>query len=150
MVATTGLKRSTKPHIRGTPRRSAQATSARLVSRSGVTGFSTRIGLPSSSSARAALAWKAVGVAITAASQPVAASRSSAKAQPEPLGERSHPLGVGVDDDREVGAFGLRDDARVVGPHRPGSDQRNPGTSTHGRSLSRADLPDRKFAGPFR
>ncbi len=68
----------------------------------------------------------------------------------QPLRERSHPLGVGVDDDREVGAFRLRDDARVVGPHRPGSDQRNAGTSTHWRSLSRADLPDRKFAGPFR
>ena len=68
----------------------------------------------------------------------------------EPLGERSNPLGIGVDDDREVGAFGLRDDTRVVGPHRTGSDQRDAGTSTHGRSLSRADLPDRKFAGPFR
>src|SRR5579863_4226142 len=82
MVATTGLNRSTNPHISGTRRRSAQATSARVVSRSGVTGFSTRIGLPSSSSARAALSWNAVGVAITAASQSVAASRSSAKAQP--------------------------------------------------------------------
>src|SRR5580704_15945842 len=82
MVATTGLNRSTKPHIRGTPRRSAQATSALLVSRSGVTGFSTRIGLPSSSNTRAACAWNAVGVAMTAASHPVAASRSSAKVQP--------------------------------------------------------------------
>src|ERR1039457_4972269 len=82
IVATTGLNRSTKPHISGTPRRSAQATRALLVSRSGVTGFSTRIGLPSSSKARAAPWWNAVGVAITAASQPAAASRSSAKAHP--------------------------------------------------------------------
>src|SRR6202035_757038 len=82
MVATTGLNRSTKPHIRGTPRRSAQATSARLVSRSGVSVFSTSIGLPSSSNTLAAFAWNAVGVAITAASQPEAASRSSENAHP--------------------------------------------------------------------
>ena len=68
----------------------------------------------------------------------------------EPVRKRAHPLGVGVDDHREVGAVRLRDDARVVGPHRPGSDQRNPGTSTHGRSLSPADPPDRKLAGPCR
>ena len=72
------------------------------------------------------------------------------KGAAKPFRKRSDPLGIGVDDHRQVGAVGLGDDARVIGAHRPGSDQRDPGTSTHGRSLSRAGLPNRKLAGPFR
>ena len=72
------------------------------------------------------------------------------KVAAKPFGERSHPFGIRVDDHREVGAVGLRDDSRVIGPHRPGSDQRDPRACTHGRSLSPAGLPDRRFAGPFR
>jgi hypothetical protein len=72
------------------------------------------------------------------------------KRAPKPFGKRSNPLGIGVDDDCELGAFGLGDYSRVVRPHRPGSDQCNSGTSTHGRSLSPPDLPDRRFAALLR
>jgi len=114
-----GLNRSTKPHISGTPRRSAQATSVRVLSRSGVTGFSTRIGF-------AELEQRARGSLVEGGRgrdhHGVATCGSVevlGKGAAEAVRERAHPLGIRVDDHREVGAIRLRDDARVVGPIAP-------------------------------